>query len=398
MPSFPVRIGKKPFQVTIYEPTAKESRFKVYWRQNGRNRQKGFKVYQEAEIHAKSILDQLKAGSLPPVSLSRQQTEQFIKADQICREMGWKVLDAVQDWSTAKKTLCDGSTLSAAVEQYNKSKTSIKSIAVEDAVKRYLKWKSSFDLAPKYLRTIKSAMTRFSNSFNGSMGTLDFHSLSEWFLAGPLATKTKNQHGSIVNEFLKWSVNQGFLRDDTKLVKAFRKQKAPVTVESFYTPEQLRRILEHSPAHLRFRIYLVAFCGLRTEEAIEWNRKDDLTAANSISVSTIDAKTKKRRIAHTHAPICRLIEQNAPEFEMNQPYYKGESRYQYHFQKAKRDAGVSNQKNGLRHSFISYREAIVQDTAKVANESGTSPEEVYTHYRELVSENAAKEWFEIQLF
>jgi hypothetical protein len=52
-------------------------------------------------------------------------------------------------------------------------------------------------------------------------------------------------------------------------------------------------------------------------------------------------------------------------------------------------------KNGLRHSYISYRLAIMPDTARVALECGNSPDIIFKHYRELVREEDAKAWFDV---
>ena len=49
-------------------------------------------------------------------------------------------------------------------------------------------------------------------------------------------------------------------------------------------------------------------------------------------------------------------------------------------------------RNALRHSFISYKLALVPDTARVALECGNSPETIFAHYRELVSPQQATEW------
>jgi hypothetical protein len=56
---------------------------------------------------------------------------------------------------------------------------------------------------------------------------------------------------------------------------------------------------------------------------------------------------------------------------------------------------VAWQENGLRHSFISYRLAILHDTARVALEAGNSPEVIFGHYRELVTPEQAKAWFAV---
>ena len=51
--------------------------------------------------------------------------------------------------------------------------------------------------------------------------------------------------------------------------------------------------------------------------------------------------------------------------------------------------------NALRHSFISYRVAQVQNVAQVALEAGNSPRMVFSNYRELVRPADASAWFSI---
>jgi hypothetical protein len=58
--------------------------------------------------------------------------------------------------------------------------------------------------------------------------------------------------------------------------------------------------------------------------------------------------------------------------------------------------GFAWQENGLRHSFISYRLAILHDTARVALEAGNSPEVIFGHYRELVTPEQAQAWFNVR--
>jgi integrase len=51
--------------------------------------------------------------------------------------------------------------------------------------------------------------------------------------------------------------------------------------------------------------------------------------------------------------------------------------------------------NALRHSFISYRIAEVQNVHQVALEAGNSPQIIFSNYRELVRPADAKKWFSI---
>ena len=60
-----------------------------------------------------------------------------------------------------------------------------------------------------------------------------------------------------------------------------------------------------------------------------------------------------------------------------------------------RSLGIAYPRNVLRHSFISYRIAMVKSADQVALEAGNSPSIIFRHYRELVTEDVANEWFAI---
>lgn len=63
--------------------------------------------------------------------------------------------------------------------------------------------------------------------------------------------------------------------------------------------------------------------------------------------------------------------------------------------KAAKAAKVPWKQNALRHSFISYRVADIQDVNRVALEAGTSPKTIDEHYRELATPEQARSWFSI---
>ena len=60
-----------------------------------------------------------------------------------------------------------------------------------------------------------------------------------------------------------------------------------------------------------------------------------------------------------------------------------------------RALGIEWPRNVLRHSFISYRIAVVKSADQVALEAGNSPAIIFRHYRELTTEEVANEWFAI---
>lgn len=60
-------------------------------------------------------------------------------------------------------------------------------------------------------------------------------------------------------------------------------------------------------------------------------------------------------------------------------------------------AKVAWKHNALRHSFISYRVAETQDVNRTALEAGNSPNVIFSNYRELVTPDDAKAWFNVML-
>jgi hypothetical protein len=51
--------------------------------------------------------------------------------------------------------------------------------------------------------------------------------------------------------------------------------------------------------------------------------------------------------------------------------------------------------NAFRHSYISHALAATGNIARVSLDAGNSPKEINRHYRELVTEEEGKAWFEI---
>jgi hypothetical protein len=103
------------------------------------------------------------------------------------------------------------------------------------------------------------------------------------------------------------------------------------------------------------------------------------------------AKTASRRIV----PITDNLAGWLAKIERNGPLVPDDGV----FLKARRLAkslGIPWPHNALRHSYISYRIAVVQSAAQVALEAGNSPAIIFKHYRELVTREAADQWFGIR--
>jgi integrase len=57
---------------------------------------------------------------------------------------------------------------------------------------------------------------------------------------------------------------------------------------------------------------------------------------------------------------------------------------------------VHKKRNGLRHSYGTYRFALLQDENKVSAEMGNSPSELREHYAEIALPGDAEKWFNVK--
>src|SRR5437660_330287 len=83
------------------------------------------------------------------------------------------------------------------------------------------------------------------------------------------------------------------------------------------------------------------------------------------------------------------------KFDVDIPLDEARPGYRGNLERVRKAAGLARwPNNGLRHSFASYRLAAIHDAPRVVSELGhTSPQMLYSTYRELVlPEEALRYW------
>jgi integrase len=151
---------------------------------------------------------------------------------------------------------------------------------------------------------------------------------------------------------------------------------------------------------LRPCLALAAFAGLRSEEILRLDWSDVERRPGFIEIAADKAKTAARRLVPITPNLARwlaLSPRNAERvwrhskawfFEATRDTVK-----RINEQRKPREPRFKWKANALRHSFISYRLADIQDTNRVALEAGNSPRMIFQHYRELCTPADARTWF-----
>ena len=131
---------------------------------------------------------------------------------------------------------------------------------------------------------------------------------------------------------------------------------------------------------------------------LDW--RDVRLAERLVVVEANKAKTAARRLV----PICdNLAAWLAPyvrSFGPLNPSKEDESNVGNalggRIMRAARRAKVQWQRNGFRHSYISYRVATLKDAPAVALECGNSTAIIFSNYRALATEAEGREWFSVK--
>jgi len=133
-----------------------------------------------------------------------------------------------------------------------------------------------------------------------------------------------------------------------------------------------------------------AFAGLRDAEIKRLDWTNVKFSRGHIDVTAAKAKSARRRIVPIQPNLAAWL---GPYVEMTGAVVPFAARGK--LERVRKSAGLTRwPKNGLRHSFASYRLAATNDAPRVAAELGhATPQLLYSAYRELVMpEEACRYW------
>jgi integrase len=165
-----------------------------------------------------------------------------------------------------------------------------------------------------------------------------------------------------------------------------------------YTPEEFRMLLAHADKRLLPFLALGGLAGLRSSEIcrVTWEMID--LDRGHILLGKEFTKTRRRRVV----PVCpalaswlRPLRGSGRIYEFEDSSSLNRMSVRHWPRDNQKKALVERRPNALRHSYGTYRFAVLQDEQKVSAEMGNSPQELREHYAELATPDQAKAWFGI---
>ena len=337
---------------------------------------KFFTTRAEADAERLRQLTTLERHGREAVGLSQREMSDFVTAKRKLAEYGKTINDAV-------------SSLVDQLERVRRCKTTVSELMAE-----VLEAKRKDGRSEIYLRDLRNILAIFSRNFgNRPVAAITVEELDNWLRALPGSPKTRTNFRANVGVLFGYAARRRMI--DTNPVLHTAKPKLPENPPEIFTVDELSTLLEAANRVAPDVIPMLAigaFAGLRDAEIkrLDWSEVD--LVRGHIEVKAAKAKSARRRIVPVQPNLAVWLRRySAMKGPLAPEGYRGS------LERVRKAASVARWPiNGLRHSFASYRLAAIHDAPRVAAELGhTSPQMLYSAYRELVLPEEAERYWKI---
>jgi integrase len=266
--------------------------------------------------------------------------------------------------------------------------TRIESPLVAEAVTKYLAHLASRRV--QETRMIKSDLDKFAEAHRCKMSEVTVDNVTAYLEQLGVGPRRYNNVRTTLVSLFRWARTTGLIPDGMTAPERTHTKVLPNNAVAIYTPKQFHDLLTVAPKDWRLGIAIGGLAGLRTEEIAGLRWEDIKLSRKLIEVRAEICKTGKRRLVPIVPALVKVIKASEPcAHKMVTPRERIDNAV-----KRIRKAGGYWIKNGLRHSFGSYRTAAVKSVGQVALEMGNSEAMVRKHYLEIVDSKAARNWFD----
>ena len=386
--SFLVSVGS--VKVPIY--ALSEGRWCVSYYQDGKRRRETRATREDATARAKEVATAIHGQKASGVTLTGADRDIYTRALDTLRPFGVPLHDAVEAYAKARKKLPDVS-LSEVVDfylQHNQTDLPVKT--VKEVADELLEAKRQDQFSAEYLRDLNTRIPHIAAAFPVPIREVKQGQLEGWLRSLKVSMRTRNNFRSLVVLLWRFARQRGYLlRDRTTEADALSRAKDKGSEIEIFRPADFAKLIAGASAEVVPFLALGAFTGLRHAELLRLEWEDIRFEQGFVEVKAKKAKTAQRRLipiqpnlqawlapyAAQTGPVCPWISVRRTVVTLG------------------KTLGIHWPKNGLRHSFATYRLAHCQDAAKVALEMGNTPSMIFRHYRELVTPKDAAAWWNI---
>jgi len=242
-----------------------------------------------------------------------------------------------------------------------------------------------------YLRALRVRLYKFAEAFQCPISRVSAAQIRDYLLERNVSNRTRHNLRTTLVTLFNFAKAEGYLPADHKGVPRPTKRSRMKLAIKIFTPDEMTRLLASAQEDQLAVLCLQGFAGLRAEELkrLEWSNID-LKEKHIIVPDTV-SKCEVRRIVPISDNLAAWLQPLLKTSGHVCPF----SNLAIVYSHLARRAGVAWKRNGLRHSFISYRTALTKSVDQVALEAGNSSAVIYRNYLKCVTESEATKWFKI---
>ena len=404
-----VKAGSVIVKIYRVENKGRDS-FTVSYFADGRRKQKMFADFEEAHAEAKSKAISMSKGELDVLHLASADRLAYVHAVEALKPTGMPLELAARDYAEAWKALSGKASLVEVAREFARRHLhELPDKLLSEAVKEMLQAKEREHTSKAYMKVLKFYLGQLAEAFHCPLRSVTTSQLGDFLRDMKVSARSKNNARGTLGAFFKYCKERGWLpkdHDGIALVPKFKEK--PNEIEIF-TPQEIAHFLGHARSEMVPFLAIGAFAGLRSAEIERLDWKEVHLAERFIEVKAAKSKTASRRLVPITENLAKWLAEHAQKEGRVVPFDNVSKQIGWLVEdtntglkaaakKEKKDQVkvVEWKKNALRHSFISYRVADIQNVNQVALECGNSPSVIFKHYRELVRPAEAKKWFGIE--
>lgn len=270
--------------------------------------------------------------------------------------------------------------------------------SVPELVESFLAVKGKIGLSEKHLRDLGD-LAKFAQRFPGPITNLTSREVTEWLDSRRVGPRRWNNILSFIRGLHNFARRERLLPAEKTPVELIERRRVAVEVHT-YSVNQVESLLSAVNDNWLPVIVFGAFCGLRPEEVapdprtkkagLRW--ENILWHKKTVDVPAKVAKDRRRRFA----PLTEAAKAFLAPHRQSRGPVAPEGRMSNLIPQWTRRSGVKWVKDGLRHSFASYRLSLTKDMPALALEMGNSVAMIYRHYLDIKHEDEALRWFAIR--
>ncbi|HTV42034.1 MAG TPA: site-specific integrase [Candidatus Sulfotelmatobacter sp.] len=366
----------------------------------GKRKQVGRTDFEDAKQVALNACRQIASGNHASSTLTDYDRMTYVRAMETLPS-GAKLDTAMLEYALAIKHLPAGVTLQDTVDFYRRLRpSSIEKRTVRQIADEMLAAKRTAKLSAAHVHDLQVRLNRFCESFEINFCDVTGIMIEKWLDGMKISGRSKQNYLRVVTTLFRFAIRRKYLpKESFGEIEAVQPPRPENKEVGIFTPDEMREILAAANPKMVPWLAIGAFAGLRSAEIdrLDWSEVN-LTERH-IEIKASKAKTAARRLV----PITDNLAQWLTPYAKQSGKVIGFRRWWKQIAaitkvlnfKRTPETKFAWKHNALRHSFCSYRLAAIKNAAHVALEAGNSPQMIFRHYRQLVTESDAAKWFSI---